>query len=677
MSLRLLYDCETRSTVSVADVGAWSYACCPGTEILCIGFAWKNGEQRYSEPHAVILQGGEHGVEAVEQLVIAAGGRIAPAQMLADLWAQADTRIASNYEFDRALVLAKLQGLAGRIKPGSRWSCIANRSRKTGGPSSLENIGLVMKLPYQKDMSGHRIMLQTSKPRKQWLDYGADGGRPWWDDAERLARNAIYCLSDIRAECAADDCLPELPENEYINMLKVMEENDRGIRIDVDLLRAMSEIVNEELRETEERINRYTQGLVPTLGSIQKIAAWAARYGVEMGNCTAENVEKLLAGYLPEPVRVILQARKEVSKSSTAKLAKFNAYLMRDNYVRGLQIAHGAHTGRTTGAGPQPLNMPRPYRGYEQSQAICAILTGRDATRAYGNTTGNSTLEVVAATMRGLFVPDPGKKFVVGDYSSVETAGLMFAAGQHDHCELLRNGGNSYINFGEFLYGRRLDKKLDLSEYTLCKATILGCGYGLGLPKYIDMCKDLGLEIPEDKLREAHGLYREKNDKVPKFWRGSEDAARHALEAPGKWYEYNGVRFVKQGTYLIILLPNGSTLYYPNCEMKKVDHDGREKWRIAYTGKMKNTKKWGTVYAWGGVFVENIIQKWCREIMIEHEIEWSDVVLTVYDELIGQAPIEDEGAVARMEKMLATPPPWCKGMPLRGEVHEMARYEKR
>lgn len=425
---RTLFDYETRCEVSVVDVGAYKYARDPSNEVLCVGWRSRPAKGRTFVAHNIAFE------EAISQ-------RHVP------YWA--------NHDF--------------------RWSCTASRARRLGIPGSLDGACNVMRTPNRKSADGHRVMLQVSQPRPQWVHQRK--GAKYFEDAERLAATAIYCARDILAECDLDDVLPELPPHEYAIWDQIERANRRGLRLDLDLIAAMERIVGDNTREVLEEVRRLTGDDNFSLTAPQAVRDFCAKRGVFLEDLRAGTVEAVLNGHrsgarVVDPLIVkVLEGRQSVGKSSNAKLPAMRDRLEEDGYARDYAIYHGAHTGRQTGSKVNPLNMPRPYRGYDPDKVIAAIrahdLEALDAMRVTPSL-------AVSASLRGCIIAPDGKQFAIGDYSSVEPCVTFTLAGQWDAVEVLRRRESVYLLLGPAVWGREISKK-EVVEYTLCKALTLAC----------------------------------------------------------------------------------------------------------------------------------------------------------------------------------------------------------
>jgi DNA polymerase len=101
---------------------------------------------------------------------------------------------------------------------------------------------------------------------------------------------------------------------------------------------------------------------------------------------------------------------------------------------------------------------------------------------------------------------------------------------------------------------------------------------------------------------------------------------------------------------------------------------------ITYMGMSQYTRKWTRLKSYGGKLFENVCQSVARDVMAENipaiEAAGYEIVLSVHDELICEAPDSPEFNADHLSRLLATTPPWALGMPLAAAGFETNRYKK-
>jgi DNA polymerase len=209
--------------------------------------------------------------------------------------------------------------------------------------------------------------------------------------------------------------------------------------------------------------------------------------------------------------------------------------------------------------------------------------------------------------------------------------------------------------------------KATKAERFVGKTSILGCGFGVGGPKFHGMILtqsrlQLGMQMDMD-LEQATGIvnaYRKRNHKIAALWRTFNGliptmAVRDAQTDIGP---------LRVG-YQSIRLPNGLHLYYHQMIQKRTE-TGSE-WMFTYAGKPKRI--------YGGKMTENVVQALARivtmgaTLKMKRDFPQYPLAHQVHDELVYVVHQRDAEAVkqALLEHM-STPPAWGRGLPLAAEA---------
>lgn len=363
----------------------------------------------------------------------------------------------------------------------------------------------------------------------------------------------------------------------------------------------------------------------------------------------------------------------------------------------------GAHTGRfsgksdASGTNINMLNMPRKpvFHGDKN------VFDGK------------------GVDIRGMYIPRPGYKFAVYDYSQIEARFALWLVDDTHMMDALKLEGNLYqANAVAMGWCKSLSdiKHTDPDMYRLAKCCVLGLGYGMGAAKFVDSCKSQGLDLPSVPVEKWPELDRrlqfiirnvarikgdpfsEKNAKKVGqliYSLKTVDEWRQAnSKIVDKWHFYEEVfkqRVAAGKDTVAFRLPSGRIKRYYDPHLAKeetieVDEHGREHpgFRIA----MKATLVRGepAKFLTGGSLMENIVQASCRDIMTYSCVEiakkhpnWT-FKFSVYDEVIFEVP-EDECELATVEiprimthgDMISK---WTEGMPLEVEGDIVERYCK-
>lgn len=708
MTERVLHrDYETRSTLDLKKVGAHVYAEHATTDVLVACFAFDDEDPWPWFPGEDVPQSVREHIES--------GGIVA----------------GHNAPFEAAIdrhIMGPRYGFP--IPKIKQLDCTMARSAIQSIPLDLDRAAIAMGLREKKDKEGHRLMLRMCKPRAPRK--GEDpNGIYWVDDEASLERLTQYCCQDIRAERDLDHALrPMTPEEREVWYLdQVM--NNRGVMIDVAFVDAAAEFAARTSARADARMKQITGGAVEKATQVDRLKDFVKSHGVELKVVTKtrrngeeyeaeaadkEAIEDLLAGELPgdpEPwedqdeqgvVRQALQLRLDAGKSSVKKLDKFKLQRCADGAARGNLQYHAAGPGRWAGRGIQLQNLIRAgidkrHGGWDAAMKDILELDDDTFELVWG-----PPLDTLSRMLRGAIIARPGHRLYFADYSQVEARGTVWSSKQRDMVQLFADGGKIYEEMAGFIFGLSVEEvieghenKTNLIPRFVGKEAILGCGYGIGPDAFRRNCKKKGKVIlPHDvAYRAVHG-WREKNWRVVEFWRELEDAARSAIEAPGKAFHAGPFSYRVKGRWLQCRLPSGRIIWYrrPSLKPDKRDLEAldvgekvpRYRWKIHYWGVNGVTKQWEEESTWGGKLLENCVQGMCRDLlagaMLRHEAAGYSVVLSVHDEDISETP-DKFGSVEEFVEIMTDIQDWAKGfsgfpvrMPVKAEGGTGYRYAK-
>jgi len=172
--------------------------------------------------------------------------------------------------------------------------------------------------------------------------------------------------------------------------------------------------------------------------------------------------------------------------------------------------------------------------------------------------------------------------------------------------------------------------------------------------------------------------WRHRHPAIARLWHACEAAARNALKNPGSTFQAGPyLRFKKVSHaghgYLLMRLPSGNFLVY---FAPRIATDGT----ITHMGLNGLTRQWERQSTYGGKLVENACQSLSRDILAQNmpacEDAGFEILLTVHDETVTEAPIDDAYSADRLAALMATRPDWADGFPLAAAGFVADRYRK-
>jgi DNA polymerase bacteriophage-type len=588
-----------------------------------------------------------------------------------------------------------IQHVLGIPLSAGMMRCSMQRALYTGLPAALGDAGPALGLPVslQKDHSAHALMLKCAKPK---ID--STGARYYeTDDPVTLKALETYCRQDVVAEHAIAKLLPMLPPMEQRIAILDRQANARGIRVDLSLIPKMMDIAKVEVFRLNRMATTITNGKVSSAGTQSKrIVDWMQTQDVALANTKkqtiAETIDTAEDAGLPGPVKQLLQIRREIAKSSLAKLRAMLNSVEEDERIRGTIAYYGAsRTGRFAGRIIQPQNFPRPS-GYPET-AIAGILQGLDADglRLFHG----APLGVLSTCLRGTLIPSVGRVFISFDLSQIEARIIAWLCGQDDLVAVFERGEDVY---------QYTSDQLGLPSRQAGKATVLGLGFGQGSKRFVDFAKSYGVDITPEESAKIVSDWRSANSQIVDGWHELQSAAKAGVEY---WHANNRRRYqalilddrvtvVVQIGYdhkpvLILGLPSNRELFYHNPRIVMLPHvkalvdsngdpvldeqgmpmtETEMRPGLVFDGVDQTTKNWGPIRTWGSKLMENLVQASARDVIIEAAVRIDnlgvgDLVFSVHDELVFEVD-EDKAqeAYSYIEQEVIRVPSWAPGLPM-------------
>lgn len=160
---------------------------------------------------------------------------------------------------------------------------------------------------------------------------------------------------------------------------------------------------------------------------------------------------------------------------------------------------------------------------------------------------------------------------------------------------------------------------------------------------------------------------------ISSLWKELEQAAVLAVSRPGVTYTCRMLKLRRDGAWLRIRLPSGRFLCYPSPQ---VDEAGK----LSYMGVNQYSRKWSRLKTYGGKLAENVTQAVARDVLAANmpgiEAAGYEIVLSVHDENLTEAPDAPDFNADHLAGLMATNPTWAEGLPLAAAGFEAYRYRK-
>ena len=639
-------DLETYSDVNITKCGAYKYAESDEFEILLFG---------------VSVDGGP-----VVVYDLACGDYI-PDEILAALSDENVTKWAFNASFERICLSNWLkkhrpeyftgysipEDPAGQYLDPASWKCTMIWSAYMGLPLSLEGVGAVLKLQDQKLKEGKDLIRYFCTPCKPTK---ANGGRTRnlpKHDPEKWELFKKYNQRDVEVEMAIQKRLSKYPVPEFIwdEYHLDQEINDRGIALDMDVVEnaiTFDERSKAALSETMQDITG-----VENPNSVIQMKAWLSENGVEAESLGKKDVAKLIDD-TDGQVEEALQLRLQLAKSSVKKYQAMQNAVCRDGRAHGMFQFYGANrSGRWAGRLIQLQNLPQNHMPDLADARIIVKAGDYDTLQLLYDDIPDTLSQLI----RTAFVPRPGYKFIVSDFSAIEARVLAYLAGETWRSKVFAEGKDIYCASASQMFGVPVEKH-GINGHLRQKGKIaeLALGYGGS----VGALKSMGaLEM---------GL---SNPMITAFWWDIDRAVKTTITQRIPT-EVRGIKFFYKSGMLFIKLPSGRLLSYVKPRIGENQFGGES---VTYEG-VGSTKKWERIESYGPKFVENIVQAVSRDILCNamKTLRHCFIVGHVHDELIIEcSPNVDLKAVC---EQMGRSPDWMPDILLRADGYETNFYKK-
>lgn len=656
----LSIDIETYSSVDLAKCGVYKYTEATDFDILLFGYS--------ADGNPV-------------QVVDLASGETIPPEVIAALTNDDVTKWAFNAQFERICLSRWLrdhggfdnayysipEDTVGNYLDPTSWKCTMIWSAYMGLPLSLEGVGAVLGLGKQKLTEGKELIKYFCQPCAPTKTNGGrtrnlpENAPDKWDAFKR------YNIRDVEVEMSIQEKLAKfpVPETVWEQYHLDQEINDRGVALDMELVHQAIAMDTRSRADLTAAMKKLTA--LDNPNSVQQMKQWLSDNGLEVDSLGKKEVAEMLKT-APAELQKVLLLRQQLAKSSVKKYQAMEKAVCADGRARGMFQFYGANrTGRWAGRIIQMQNLPQNH--------LPDLAEARGLVRC-GDFEGVELLyedvpDTLSQLIRTAFVPKPGYKFIVSDFSAIEARVLAWFAGEIWRQEVFDKGGDIYCASASQMFKVPVEKH-GVNGHLRQKGKIaeLALGYG-GSVGALKAMGALEMGLSEDELQPLVTAWRNSNQNIVRFWWDIDRAAINAV----KYHmdgEVCGIKFCYQSGMLFITLPSGRHLSYVKPKLG-TNQFGSE--CITYEG-IGGTKKWERLETYGPKLVENIVQATSRDILCYAMRTLSHCFITmhIHDELVIEArPGVDLKVLC--EQMGRTPP-WANGLKLRADGYEIMFYKK-
>ena len=536
-------DIETFSDVDLGKCGVYRYCSSPAFEILLFGYSVDGGP--------------------VKVVDLACGEKI-PEDILDALTDDTVLKWAFNANFERVCLSRYLRDMGRSLDPfhdnhplsleharflnPEGWRCSMVWAATMGLPLSLKGVGAVLQLADQKMDEGKALIKYFSVP---CAPTKANGGRTRnlpSDDPGKWATFKKYNQRDVEVEMMIQRKLRNFPVPDFVwDEYHIDQEiNDRGVRIDMDLVEKAIDMDTRSRSKLTEKMQAITNLENPN--SVQQMKQWLSDNGMEVDSLGKKAVTALLKTAPPELTEV-LELRQQLAKSSVKKYQTMQRAVCSDSRARGMFMFYGANrTGRWAGRLIQLQNLPQNH------------LPDLDAARALVKSGDYEAVKMIyedvpdtlSQLIRTAFIPKDGCRFYVADFSAIEARVIAWYAGEKWKSDAFANGEDIYCSTASRMFHKPVVKHGVNGELRAKgKIAELACGYG-GSTGALKAMGALEMGLSEDELPDIVSSWRDANQQIVKFWWDVDKAVMQAVK------NHRTTRLGKR-----VLLAGGYAVHHP------------------------------------------------------------------------------------------------------------------
>lgn len=669
MAYVLGIDIETYSSAPLPKCGVYRYCDAPDFEILLFSYAFDDAP-----------------VETVDL----ACGETLPKEVLLALEDPNVLKVAYNAQFERVCLSKYL----GHWLDPHQWRCTMVMAASLTLPGRLADVAVALGTTEKKMEEGKDLIRYFSVPCKPTK---ANGGRTRnrpSDAPEKWAVYKQYNAQDVETERAIRKALEKypLPEQEWAYYALDQQINDRGVRVDKQLVKNAIAADAVFAQAAYQRAKELTGLENP--GSVMQLHGWLRERGVQLSTLLKKEVQRKLAemdedaqpdAQADEAAREMLRLRLEMSRSSIKKYEAMARCVCKDGRIHGMFRFYGA--SRTGRFASQIVNLQNLRRNDMEDLALARSLL-REGRAEELSMLYASAADVLSELVRTALIARKGCRFIVADFSAIEARVLAWLAGEEWRLKVFEEGGDIYCASASQMFHVPVEKH-GVNGHLRQKGKIseLALGYG-GSIGALQAMGSREMNIPDEELKPLVDGWRKANPRIVQFWRSVGDAAMKAVRERTT-VRAGKVTFCCKDGVLFAKLPSGRTLAYiaPRLETGRfgsavITYQSYDKTEKAADEEEEApvTRRWQREETYGPKIVENLTQAIARDLlcaaMMNLEAAGYRICMHIHDEAVIEMPI-GQGSLEEACRLMAIAPVWAEGLPLRADGEDdLSFYRK-
>lgn len=598
--------------------------------------------------------------------------------------------------------------------PATRIVDTAVVARCMGADSKLENAAPQLLDPtMRKHTEGKRLIRKFSTGTRPSKDQVKDD--PDWK------LYGEYCVQDAKLSLLLAEKFALILQEKELRYQQLTDQMNRvGWKVDLDIVDTMQRLYEENKAALLDNFQlRSDPGRTLNLNSTVQLKKWCAERSIKATSFDEAHVSSLLTrlnkalqagrfsgSKLADVLEVVemLKVKQALGGSSLSKLQKIKELTGPDGRLRHQYMHVGAgQSYRTSSVGVQMQNLKRLDGNH---------LGDMDSME---ENPGDWSNDKLAENLRQVFTAtDPDGELVVGDFSSVESRGLAYVAGEDWKLDAYRKGQDLYRVLGAKIGGLTYDKVPKSHPLRQTgKVGELACGYGAGAGAVASFAQGMGIEMTEAEAGDLVTDWRSINPMVVKMWNDLNDALHAAVKGTAYIVKLANDIVVRIAP---IITPESLQLIHPGAQSLKVVMYARDKLFLSrvfhgcylrgrdiifYKASSKvNGPLWTDTYVnpktklltyykvYGGKLTGILIQSMCRQVFFNSLERLSrtltgtgvEIVGQFHDEIVvdwnpGRTKLSLDQVITIMENCMSIPGQLV-GFPLEADIKHAHRYIK-
>ena len=498
-----MIDLETKSDIDIAKSGVYRYADSPYFDILLFAYSVD---------------------DTPVQVVDLACGEQLPEEILNALTDDRIQKHAFNASFERVCLSVWLrrnyperfvsygsqEDACGNYLNPNAWRCTMVAAAYLGLPLSLAGVGAVLQLQQQKMSEGKALIRYFCVP------YDTVNGIPVFhvptDAPKKWDVFRAYNKRDVETEQAIEQKIARFPVPDFVWQEYALDQtiNDRGIQLDLQLVQQairMDTLTKDKLLHLLKNLTD-----LDNPNSVQQMKQWLAEHGLELESLGKKEVQEQLKTAPPD-LQAVLLLRQQVSKSSVKKYQAMQNAVCSDGRARGMFQFYGANrTGREAGRIIQLQNLPQNHLpDLEDARELVKSGDLEAVELLY-----EDVPDTLSQLIRTAFVPKPGYKFLVADFSAIEARVIAWFAGETWRMQAFADGKDIYCASASKIFGVPVVKH-GINGHLRQKGKVaeLACGYSgsVGAMKAMG-----GAEMSDTELKQIVTDWRTASPHIVQLW---------------------------------------------------------------------------------------------------------------------------------------------------------------